>query len=38
MMKGVDEGLLQWFNLVERMENDYRIVKEVYAGEWAGSH
>ena len=41
MIKGMDEridkGALQWFSLVERMEND-RIAKRVYVGECAGSH
>ena len=40
MMKGadekIDEGVLQWFGYVERMEND-RIAKNVYVGEYAGS-
>ena len=39
MKKGVneriDEGVLQWFGGVERMEND-RIAKRVYLGECAG--
>ena len=38
--KGVDEkiddGVLQWFGHVERMEN--KIAKNVYVGECAGSH
>ena len=38
--KGVDErndeGVLQWFGHVERMEND-RIAKRVYVRECAGS-
>ena len=38
-MKGVDErideGVLQWFSHVERMEND-KIAKRVYVGEFAG--
>ena len=41
MMKGenerIDEGVLQWFSHVERMEND-RIVKRVYVGKCNGSH
>ena len=32
----IDEGLLQWFGIVERMED--RIAKRVYVGECAGSH
>ena len=40
-MKGVeeriDDGFLQWFGHVERMEND-RIAKRVYVEECAGSH
>ena len=32
----IDEGVLQWFDHVERMEND-RIAKRVYVGERAGS-
>ena len=40
MTKGVDEkineGVLRWFGLVERMEND-RIPKRVYVGECADS-
>ena len=32
----MDEGVLQWFYHVERMEND-RIAKRVYIGECAGS-
>ena len=32
----IDEGVLQWFGHVERMEND-RIAKRVYVGECAGS-
>ena len=39
VMKGVnertDEGVLRWFTLVERIEND-RIVKRVYVRECAG--
>ena len=41
VMKGLedrnDEGVLQWFDHVERMEND-RIGKRVYVGVCAGSH
>ena len=41
MMKGVDkridDGVLQWFNHMERMEND-RIAKRVYVRECADSH
>ena len=41
MTKGVDErieeGVLQWFGHVERMEKE-RIAKRVYVGECAGSH
>ena len=33
----IDEGVLQWFGYVERMEND-RIDKRVYVREYAGSH
>ena len=33
----IDEGMLQWFSHVERMEND-RIAKRVYVGECAVSH
>ena len=40
MMKGVnerfEEGVLQWFGHVERMERD-RIAKRVYVGECSGS-
>ena len=40
-MKGVDErideGVLQWFGHVERMEKN-RIAKRVYVGECAGTH
>ena len=40
MMKGVDEsideGVLQWFSHVERIEKD-KITKRVYLGECAGS-
>ena len=40
MTKGVDErseeGVLQWFGHVERMEKE-RIAKRVYVGECAGS-
>ena len=40
MKKGLDErineGLLQWYGHVERMEKD-RIVRKVHAGECAGS-
>ena len=32
----IDEGVLQWFGHVERMERD-RISKRVYVGEYAGS-
>ena len=32
-----DEGILPWFNHVERMKND-RIAKRVYIGEYAGTH
>ena len=32
----IDEGVLQWFGHVERMEKD-RIAKRVYLGEFAGS-
>ena len=32
----INEGVLQWFSHVERMEND-RIAKGVYVGECAGS-
>ena len=39
--KGVDEkineGVLRWFDHVERMKND-RITKRIYVGEFAGSH
>ena len=31
----IDEGVLQWFGHVERMEND-RIAKRVYVGECTG--
>ena len=31
-----DEGVLQWFGHVERMEND-RTAKRVSVGEWYGS-
>ena len=34
--KGVDEDVLRWIGLVERMEN-YRTTKRVYVGELAGS-
>ena len=37
VVRKVDEGVLQWFSLVERMEND-RIAKRVYVGVCAGSH
>ena len=41
VMKGaderIDEGVLQWFAHVERMDND-RIAKKVYVGECVGSH
>ena len=33
----IDEGVLQWFGHVERMDMD-RIAKRVYVGECAGSH
>ena len=33
----IDEGVLQWFDHVERMEND-RIAKRVYLGVCVGSH
>ena len=32
----IDEGILQWFGHVERMERD-RITKRVYVGECGGS-
>ena len=32
----IDEGVLRWFEHVERMEND-RIAKKVYLGKCAGS-
>ena len=32
----IDEGVLQWFGHVERIEND-RIAKRVYVGQCAGS-
>ena len=32
----IDEGVLEWFGDVERMERD-RITKRVYVGECAGS-
>ena len=32
----MDEGVLQWFGHVERMEKDI-IAKRVYVGEYAGS-
>ena len=32
----IDEGVLQWFGHVERMEND-RIAKRVYVAVWDGS-
>ena len=31
----IDEGVLQWFGYVERMEND-RIAKSVYEEEYTG--
>ena len=34
--KKIDEGVLQWFSHVERMEND-TIAKRVYVGVCAGS-
>ena len=37
MDKSIDVGVLQWFSLLERMEDD-RIAKMVYVGECAGSH
>ena len=41
VIKGADErineGILWWFGLVERMEND-RIAKRAYVGECAGNH
>ena len=41
VMKGngqrIDEDVLQWFGLVERMEND-KIAKRIYVGECIGSH
>ena len=41
MRKGLDkrndEGVLQWFSHVERMEKD-GIAKRVYVGECAGNH
>ena len=33
----IDEGVLQWFGHVEKMEKD-RITKRVYVGECASSH
>ena len=33
----IDEGVLQWFCHVERMERD-KIAKRVYVGECVGSH
>ena len=33
----IDEGVLQWFGHVERIESD-RIAKGVYVGECAGNH
>ena len=33
----IDEGVLQWFSHVERMERDI-IAKRVYVGECAGKH
>ena len=32
----IDEGVLQWFYHIERMDND-KIAKRVYVGECAGS-
>ena len=32
----IDEGVLQWFGHVERMER-YRIAKRIYVGEYAAS-
>ena len=34
--ENIDEGVLQWFGHMERMEN--RIAKRAYIGECAGSH
>ena len=34
--KRIDEGVLRWFGLMQRMEN-YSIAKRVYVGECAGS-
>ena len=36
MDERIDEGVLQWFGHVEKMEKD-RIVKRVYVGECSGS-
>ena len=33
----IDEGVLQWFNHVESMDND-RIAKKKYVGKCADSH
>ena len=33
----IDEGVLRWFDYVERMESD-RIAKRVYVGECPGIH
>ena len=33
----IDEGVLRWFDHVERMERDM-IVKRVYVGEYTGTH
>ena len=35
--EGIDEGIIQWFGHVERMEMD-RIARRVYVGECVGSH
>ena len=32
----IDEGVIRWFDHLERMDND-RIAKKVYVGESAGS-
>ena len=34
--ESIDDGVLQWFGLVKRMEKD-RIAKRVYVGQCAGS-
>ena len=36
LYKRIDEGVLQWFGHVERMERD-RIAKRVFVGKCAGS-